>query len=244
MESAIQNTQSKGAIQPDMRLARVVGVYGGKVRQWRSAGKCFKTAIFKSPLTGKVAVTKDGIAGDDQADRKHHGGPDKVLCLFADTQYDRLESHFNRVFPRPAFGENLLLSGVDDSDLCIGDTLNIGSALLQVSQPRRPCYKISAIYEEPGLAWYFQDTGYTGCYLRCLQAGLICAGDEVRLHSCEEQRFSIKEVNRMLYEKDADAAGIRELLSLVSLSASLRAILERRLAGKCDDDRQRLYGEG
>ncbi|WP_339065500.1 MOSC domain-containing protein [Teredinibacter turnerae] len=224
-------------------MTKVVGVYSGKVAQWRGNGKRFETAIFKTRVAGKVAITVSGITDDFQADQVHHGGPDKALCLFASEQYNNIEKQLALSLPRPAFGENLLVSGVDDRELCIGDILCIGTTKLQVSQPRRPCYKISAVHGEPKLAHYFQQTGYTGCYLRCLEPGQLQAGDEIVWHHGEETRVSILDVNRILYGKEIDPQLINQLLALKSIATSLRATLKKRLEGAEVNDRRRLYGE-
>lgn len=142
------------------------------------------SAIWKQPVAGRVRVTREGLVGDAQADRRVHGGPEKAVHHFPGEHYAKLAA----AFPQAAgelvvgsIGENLSTFGGDEREVRIGDRYRVGSALLEVSQPRRPCWKIDRRYGVQGMTAFVAETGCTGWYYRVIEEGEVAAGDACAL---------------------------------------------------------------
>ena len=139
------------------------------------------TAIFKTPVHSRVKIGSEGILGDHQADRRVHGGPEKAVHHYAAIDYSKLAARFPETaaaFVPGSIGENLSASGINESSVAIGDIFALGSAHLQLCQPRSPCWKIDTRY---GVAKYISDCCYQGWYYRVLEAGEAAVGDELIL---------------------------------------------------------------
>jgi len=142
------------------------------------------TGIYKCTVAGPLDLAADGLRGDVQADRRVHGGPDKAVHHYAAENYPllaaRLPTIADQLVPG-SIGENVSTTGFDESGVCIGDIFVLGRAVLQVSQPRSPCWKIDHRYACDGVARLIAETGLTGWYYRVLQPGRIAAGDTIEL---------------------------------------------------------------
>ena len=142
------------------------------------------SAIWKQPAAGPLRITKEGIVGDVQADRRVHGGPEKAVHHYAGENYAKLAARFPQIADAlvvGSIGENISTLGLDESAVCIGDTYRLGSAIVQVSQPRRPCWKIDARYGISGITAFIVDSGHTGWYYRVLEEGAAGDGDDFSL---------------------------------------------------------------
>ncbi|MGH8752152.1 MAG: MOSC domain-containing protein [Burkholderiales bacterium] len=164
-----------------MRHSTVEGVFAGKLAILEEGEP---TGIFKLPVTGNVLVSTLGLAGDVQADRRYHGGPEQALNHFPAEHYATLA----RLCPQqaPAFvpgsvGENISTRGWDENNVHIGDIFQAGAAVLQVSQPRSPCWKIDRRFGLTGLSREIAERAITGWYYRVLREGLIASGCEFTL---------------------------------------------------------------
>ncbi|MDQ5879380.1 MAG: hypothetical protein QG616_1780 [Pseudomonadota bacterium] len=138
------------------------------------------SAIWKQALTGPVRITKEGLVGDVQADRRVHGGPEKAVHHYAGENYAKLAERFPDIAEALAIGsigENISTFGFDETNVCIGDIVRIGSTVLQVSQPRRPCWKIDSRYGLKGITAHIVESGLTGWYYRVLEEGEAAPGD-------------------------------------------------------------------
>lgn len=137
------------------------------------------TGIFKSEIVMPAWVGKEGLTGDAQADRRVHGGPDKALHQYPVAHYARLAAAFpdvTELLVPGSIGENLSVPSWDESHICIGDTFRLGDAVIQVSQPRAPCWKIDHRYGVDGMAKLIDDEGITGWYFRVLEEGSVEPG--------------------------------------------------------------------
>ena len=142
------------------------------------------SAIWKQPAAGPLRITKAGIVGDVQADRRVHGGPEKAVHHYAGENYAKLAARFPQIADAlvvGSIGENISTVGIDESAVCIGDIYRLGSAIVQVSQPRRPCWKIDARYGISGITAFIVDSGHTGWYYRVLEEGEAGSGDDFSL---------------------------------------------------------------
>lgn len=142
------------------------------------------TGIFKHELLMPAWLGREGLAGDAQADRRVHGGPDKALHQFPQAHYARL----GEIFPEArelllsgSIGENLSVPGWDETNVCIGDRFRLGDAIVEVSQPRSPCWKIESRYGVEGMARWMEETGSVGWYFRVVDEGSVEPGCTLEL---------------------------------------------------------------
>ncbi|MEB2317405.1 MAG: MOSC domain-containing protein [Pseudomonadota bacterium] len=203
------------------------------------------SAIAKTPRPGPIYIGHTGLEGDEQGDTRVHGGPDKAVHAYATEHYPYWIAELGplEVLAAPgAFGENLSTSGITEANLCLGDRLRIGSALLEVSQARQPCWKLNERFGVADMALRLQSTLRTGWYFRVLETGHVAAGDEIRLVSRPHESWTLLRLGRLLYERPADAPELREALRL-PLVPSWRRLMEHRLSrGKVEDWSARIDG--
>ena len=154
-------------------------LFAGQVA--RLAGDSRSSAIVKTAVGGRCMLTADGLAGDTQADRRAHGGGGKALHQYPAEHYARLAAAFPAAqhLAPGGLGENVSTRGMTDNDVCIGDVFRIGSARIQVSQPRTPCWKIDTRTACDGVAAFIDEHGLAGWYYRVLDAGEIAPGDRM-----------------------------------------------------------------
>ncbi len=160
-------------------MARVVSVNVGRPQRAEWQGRTFETSIFKAPVDGTVAVGGVNLDGDDQADRRVHGGPDKAVYAYSVEDYAWWSTWLVDAPVPGLFGENLTTEGVDLTHSGIGDVWHVGSARLQVRQPREPCYKLAMRMGDEEFPDRFSDAMRPGAYLGILGPGAIRAGDEI-----------------------------------------------------------------
>lgn len=145
--------------------------------QWR--GRPVRTAILKDPVEGPVLAEGVNLAGDDQADRRIHGGPDKAVYAYAAEDYDWWSGQLGRRLTPGTFGENLTTAGLDVTNSAIGDRWRIGDALFQVTQPRDPCFKLAIRMGDSTFGKQFNAARRPGAYLRIIEPGYVAAGDPI-----------------------------------------------------------------
>lgn len=205
----------------------VESVNVGTPRPVQVNGHTVLTAIWKHPTSGRVPLRGVNLLGDDQADRTVHGGPDKAVYAYAREDIDWWETELQRSVGVAPFGENLTVNGLPVSEAVIGEQWAVGSALLQVAQPRLPCFKLGVRMDDPRFLKRFAAAGRPGAYLRILREGDIAAGDEITVHSRPAHAVTIALVSRALL-------GERHLLPTVvqapELPADLRAWMQQRAA--------------
>lgn len=212
-----------------MKEVVIAAVNVGLPRSVPNGKKEVQTGIFKEPVEGAVYLGTLGFEGDGQADLKNHGGPDKAVCVYST---DRFAFWEDGVLPKlgpGAFGENLSIAGGAEEDFCIGDTFVIGEAIVQLSQPRQPCFKLSVRYGVPELPEKVQETGYSGFYFRVVREGLITAGDRVELLERHPAGMTVMRANEIKYKRKDDAEAIRSLLDVRELADAWRGPLQKRL---------------
>lgn len=192
--------------------------------------KKVETGIFKKPAGKPLHLTFTGLAGDGQADLINHGGPDKAVCVYTNAHFPYWSEKWGESVQNGAFGENFTVSGLTEESLCIGDTVRVGEALLQVSQPRQPCFKLGLKHNLPDLPLQVERTGYTGFYFRVLHEGMVAEGDELFLERRHPAGVTISEANRVMSVDKKDTAGIRRLLEIPELAMSWRETFVSRLA--------------
>lgn len=225
-------------------LAVVTAVLTGRAVDYTRPGS--RSAIAKTPVAGPVRIGADGLDGDEQGDRRVHGGQDKAVHHYPFEHYARWRDDLGAhplLESAGAFGENLSTVGATEADLCLGDRLRLGGAELEVSQSRQPCWKLSDRFAVADMARRVQDSGRTGWYYRVLEPGQVRAGDALRLLDRPFPRWPLSRIIDVLYRGTLDRDALAEALSL-PLVPSWRALFERRLAqGRTEDWNKRLRGE-
>jgi MOSC domain-containing protein YiiM len=194
---------------------------------WR--GEVVRTGIFKSPVSGRVAMHGHNLLGDAQADLSVHGGPDKAVYGYPSEHYGFWREWLGQdALPWGAFGENLTTEGLLEGDVCIGDRFAIGSALLEVSQPRIPCHKLALRHQRADLPKRFLASGRSGFYFRIVRAGEVSAGDAIERVAADPHRLSVSDVQSLVRGSD-DPALVRRAVEHPALAEVWREELRRRL---------------
>ena len=173
---------------------RVVSVNVGAPQPVHWRNREVLTSIFKDPVAGPVAVRGVNLVGDDQADRRVHGGPDKAVYAYAQEDLDWWSLQLGRVLTPGAFGENLTVAGVVVTDAVIGECWRVNDVLLEVSKPRTPCYKLGIRMSDDTFPRRFMAAGRPGAYLRILSAGTVTAGDSIIIESRPEHGMTVQSV--------------------------------------------------
>jgi MOSC domain-containing protein YiiM len=161
----------------------VLSVNVAEMREIERRGEKFRTGIWKRPVEGPVAVRGVNVEGDDQGDRSVHGGPDKAVYAYAREDIDWWETELGGDLPDGVFGENLTLGGIDPATALVGERWRIGSVVLEVSEPRFPCWKLGVRFGDPLMLKRFTHARRTGTYLRIAVEGTLAAGDGVEIIS-------------------------------------------------------------
>lgn len=179
------------------------------------------TGFYKHPVDGPVSVLPDTLDGDAVADTKHHGGVDKAILAYAACHYPAWREEYDRTDMQPgAFGENLTIAGQDESSVCIGDRYRLGDVVLEVSQPRQPCWKLARRWGLKSLVKRVTQTGRSGWYLRVIETGTIAAGMELERLSRPHPEWTIARADDVLYGREVDRAATVELMQIKELSAA------------------------
>jgi MOSC domain-containing protein YiiM len=180
----------------------VLSVNVGSVAEFR-AGRARRSAIVKTAVPGRVAIRGVNVEGDDQADRRVHGGPDQAVYAYARESYAWWEGELGRPLAPGTFGENLTLEGVEVDHALIGERWAIGGAVLEVTAPRTPCLKLQTRMGEPGFVKRFAAGRRPGAYLRIIQEGELAAGDAVEVIARPDHDVTVALVNEAhLFDHD------------------------------------------
>lgn len=216
----------------------------GRVGTMKQGVREIETAYLKEPVEGPLWLGRLGFPGDEHV-YEFHGGPDKAVCVYPYEHYGYWEERLGLELPATAaFGENFTLRGLTERQVMLGDIYEVGDAIVQVTQPRAPCYKIAARYATPKMAVYVQQESYTGYLLRVLQEGHVVAGQAMMLRSRQDHGVSVADANRILNVDKHDLDGAMRLLSVPGLPDGLRPGLERRLREHgAAEDLDRLFGD-
>lgn len=182
---------------------RVLSVNVGVPRDVEWRGRLLRTAIWKDPVAGRVALRGVNFAGDDQADRSVHGGPDKAVYAYAVEDYAYWREAEGFETPPGLFGENLTVEGVDLSGAVVGERWRVGSTVLEVAQPRLPCAKLGARMGDVLFPKRFQAARRAGAYLRVVSEGDVGAGDAVDVVERPAHGVTLRDMVRALDDPDA-----------------------------------------
>ena len=214
-------------------VGRVVSVRVGRITRhdrpgWDEVRSPWRTAYWKDECPGPVRIRTLGLDGDDQADKRHHGGPERAVLMYAGEHYAHWRATPGLEGMGPGgFGENLTLEGLDERTVCIGDVLAVGEAELQVASPRGPCMDISRRWD---VAWLLQrvvDERRTGWYLRVRREGLVARGDAVWLVERPHDGWTVDRLLALRYTSPRDRAACEAASQLGALDDEWRTRMAR-----------------
>ncbi len=220
-------------------MVRVVSVNVGAVRTVDWHGRAVTTAIWKEPVASRVAVRGVNLVGDDQADRRVHGGPDKAVYAYAVEDYAWWSTELGRKMGPGTFGENLTVEGVDLGALVIGSRWLVGTTELEVAQPRQPCFKLGIRMGDADFVDRFDDAARFGAYFRIVREGDVGPGDEITLVPRVDGLDGITLAELGTVTRDVDLALLERLTADPAVPASWHDWAERQLARARPRDRRR-----
>jgi MOSC domain-containing protein YiiM len=213
-------------VSPPILLAVSVG----RPRDVEWQGRPLRTSIFKAPVAGPVEASRLGLAGDTQSDLSVHGGVDKAVYAYDESNTAWWRERLARPDLGPgAFGENFTLSGLPDREVWIGDRLRIGSACFEVSQPRQPCLKLARLFEDASFPKQFLASLRVGYYLRVVEPGRVAAGDRVERVARNATSLAIPELVSLWLGQGATAATLARAVEIEALADAWRIPLRERL---------------
>lgn len=201
----------------------------GSPATYEYEGRQVRTAFFKYPVEGPLFLGKTGFPGDAQVDDVHHGGADKAALLYAFEHYAYWERELGHPPGAAALGETITLEGLTESEVRIGDAYQIGEAVVQISQPRVPCYKANIRQGVPDMDKRVMACGFTGFYVRVFTAGQIKAGDQVTLISRVEGAPTVAELNHIVYHDHSNREALERYAGLTELAEVWRNWLKKLL---------------
>jgi len=204
----------------------------GKKRTVTWKNKQIETGIFKYAIDQPIYLGKEDVKNDDVVERKYHGGIDKACYLYSKDHYP----FWKKKYPETdiqwgAFGENITIEGLDESNILIGSTYQLGDALIEISQPRQPCYKLGIRFNNPLVVKDFFQSDYPGIYIRIIKEGSVKVGDEMKLITQPVDGISVKEVHSLFHKNRKNN------------SLGQKAIKEKKLASGYKKDLIKMFSQ-
>jgi len=212
---------------------RLLSVNVSLPREVAHGRRTVSTGIFKEPVGGRVMLRRLNLDGDGQADLINHGGPHRAAYAYTVENYD----HWRRELGRDdlafgQFGENFTVRGMPEGEVRVGDVFSVGGALVEVSQPRPPCFKLGIKMGLPTFPKLFLASGRVGFYLRVLEEGKVGAGDEFAFEEGDPGGMPVREVSRLLFFEPENLEGAARALRVRALSPGWRESFEARLLAR------------
>jgi MOSC domain-containing protein YiiM len=209
---------------------KVVSLNVGRPREVEWHGRTVRTSIWKEPAAGRRRVERLNVEGDEQADLSVHGGEDKAVYAYPSEHYAVWAKELpGAALPWGAFGENLTTEGLLEDGVRIGDRLRVGTAELQVTQPRLPCYKLGLRFGRDDMVKRFLASGRSGFYLAVRAAGEVEAGDAIVLAAADPHGVTVAQVAGLIAEEGGDPDLLRRAAALPALPEAWRDHLRQRI---------------
>ena len=214
----------------------IVSVNVGLPQDVAWQGRTVRTAVWKTPVTGRIFAGRLNLDGDGQADLRAHGGEQRALLVYQLESYRYWASYLGRSdLVAGNFGENLTVEGLADNEVCIGDRFRIGGAVVEVSQPRDTCYRVGIRLNHPEMPALLVAHRRPGFYFRVIQEGEIGAGDRIEKLSDGPERMTVAEIDALLYSAEHPPEALRRAVRIPALSkdwqGSMQALLDAAEAG-------------
>ncbi len=208
---------------------QVISVNVGLPREVIWKGMTVRTGIFKDPVDGPVKIRKLNLAGDQQADLTVHGGAEKAVYAYPAEHYEYWRKTLPEVpFSWGKFGENLTTEGLEEEMLCIGDRLRVGSAILMVTQPRMPCYKLALRFDRDDMIKRFLTSQRSGFYFSVIEEGEVQAGSKVEIMSRDPHRVAVVDIVRLYLRQAHNPDLLHRAMNVSALPQNWKAELPLR----------------
>jgi MOSC domain-containing protein YiiM len=208
---------------------RIVSLNVAEPRTVEWKGMAVSTGIFKRPVAGRLMLRRLNLEGDRQADLSVHGGPNKAVYAYPSEHYPFWQQELGRELDWGMFGENLTLAGALEGDVRVGDRYRVGEAVVMVTQPRVPCYKLGLKFGRDDMIKRFLESGRSGFYFSVIEEGNVGAGDELQLVGQEDSSLTIAEINRLYAVDKHNTELLARAVRLQPLPAGWRAHFSQRL---------------
>lgn len=209
---------------------KLISVNIGVPRLVMHNGEPVSTGIFKAPVSGKVVLRTLNLDGDRQADLSVHGGPSKAVYAYPSEHYEYWQQELSeKELPWGMFGENFTTSALHEVELNIGDKFRIGSAIVMVTEPRMPCYKLGIRFGRSDIIKRFLVSGRTGFYFAVLQEGEVGAGDRIELIEKSKHSVRVSDVTRLYVREKQNAELLRRAIQVEALPESWRGYFQNQL---------------
>ncbi|MBE3595890.1 MAG: MOSC domain-containing protein [Hydrogenibacillus sp.] len=209
-----------------METFQVRSINIGRVKTLARDGRVVHSAIEKRPVERPIYLTKNGFIDDEQGDRENHGGEDKAVCVYPKDHYVYWERWLGTPLPPSAFGENVTVVGLLETAAAIGDVFRLGEAIVQVAQPRRPCFKLELRYGRRQLPAKVRETAFTGFYMRVLEEGWVRPGDALVRIERDPAELTVERVMRATDARPPDSEAIRSIAAHPALAERYRRKLQ------------------
>jgi MOSC domain-containing protein YiiM len=211
---------------------RIISTNIGREQTIRWKGQSVTTGIFKEPVDSPIYLDVFAVKGDHINNKKVHGGIDKACYAYGDHYYEYWKSLYPQLnWTFGMFGENLTISGLDESQMLIGDIYKVGNAIIQVSQPRQPCNKFAAKFGDSKVIKRFIDFDHPGVYFSVIQSGLVQANDDLLLDLRNEKALSVQQIYQLIYSKK----------DVVNKDLAAKALFDSNLANSAKNDIRRHW---
>ena len=209
---------------------KIVSVNVGQPREVLAGGQTVTTGIYKEPVAGRVVARRLNLEGDRQADLSVHGGIHKAVYAYPSEHYPFWRGEFPEMdLPYGMFGENLTVAGLTEKELNIGDTLRIGEALMQVTQPRMPCFKLAIKFGREDIIKRFMQSQRSGFYLAVLEEGEVGAGDEIDRQHRDAGNVTVTDIVRLYSTDKYNLDLLRRAVQLEALPPDWREYFRERI---------------
>jgi MOSC domain-containing protein YiiM len=224
---------------------KILSVNVGRPQIVLRDGEPVSTAIFKQPVDGRIPVRKLNLDGDRQADLTVHGGPYKAVYVYPVEHYDFWRAELPGMdLPWGMFGENFTTEGLNELTTNIGDTFRMGTALVMVTQPRMPCYKLGIRFGRTDIIKRFLISGRSGFYLSVLEEGEVGTGDSIELVTTAADSVRVWDIVRLYFAEKSNAELLRRAIAVEALPESWRTYFQKKLdkleSGEgADDDKEK-----
>jgi MOSC domain-containing protein YiiM len=207
----------------------ITSVNIGQVKEVIWNGKSIETGIYKSPVQS-IELEMTDVKNDHVIDRRYHGGIDKACYIYSEDHYEYWKNMYPNLNYTPGlFGENMTVKGLDESKIMIGDIYRIGGATVQVTQPRQPCFKLGIVFKNKNVLKEFINSNYPGVYLKVLEGSIVEKNDSMDLIERQHNSMSVKDIYRLLYDKNPNQEDIQFAIEINTLAESCKKSLIKRI---------------
>ena len=211
-------------------MSRILSINVSKPVLLVYKGHRVQSSIRKQPVTGAVALGRYGLDGDQQADLYNHGGRDKGIYIYPSEHYKTWEEHLNKPLVYGTLGENLTAEGLFETELCVGDRLGIADAIIEITQPRIPCYKLEMSVQQDGFAQTFAQSCKLGSYAKIIKGGTLTAGEDIVFVHRAPERISVHQIAHLFFIDQQNYDALEQAVKLKALPHFIRDVFEKRLA--------------